>query len=335
MAGQALEPNLSAAYYFGQPLARADVHWQVSAAPFTFTWPTDSTFRFGDTDWRASGLISPAPNAPRAEGKGLTAADGMMTLSVPTGLARDEASQRFTIEATVTDPDQRQVSNRTSVVVHKAGLYLGLKPTSFVQQAGRAASVELVALDLQGRPRPGVEIHGQVLRRRWLSVRERDRMGELHWISQPEDTPVSEFDAQSGPDGRGSFSFTPAEGGEYRLIVETPDELGNVAHSAISVYVAGAGFVPWRINDDNRLEPRADKALYQPGDVAHVIVPAPVADAAALITVERGKVLSHTIKQLGSNSTVLDIPIGAEHIPNAYVSVVMFSSGQSPTIWEG
>src|SRR5262249_5371437 len=151
-----------------------------------------------------------------------------------------------------------------------------------------------------------------------LSVRERDSQGELHWVSRPEDTPVSEFDARSSSDGRGTFAFTPADGGEYRLVVEAPDQLGHTAHSAISVWVAGPGFAPWRITDDGRLELQADKPVYQPGEVAHVIVPAPVADATALVTVERGKLISHSVHGLTGNSAVLDIPIGDEHVPNAF-----------------
>ena len=335
VTGQPLSPALHAAYYFGQALGHADVHWQVSAEPFTFNWQMDSTFRFGDLDARSPRSVTSAPNAPRTEGKGSTAADGRLSFAVPSALKQDEASQRFTIEASVTDADRRQVSNRSSVVVHRAGLYLGLKPASFVTQSGRAETVELVTLDVHGQPLPGIQVHGQVLRRRWLSMRERDALGELHWISRPEDTPIGELEAQSGTDGRGSFNFTPPEGGEYRVIVEAPDNVGNLARTAISVYVAGVGYVPWRINDDNRLELQADKALYEPGDVAHVIVPAPIANATALITVERGKILSHSIKQLGSNSTVLAIPVGDEHIPNAYVSVVLFGGGKSPTLLTG
>jgi uncharacterized protein YfaS (alpha-2-macroglobulin family) len=281
--------------------------------------------------------VTPATNASRSEGKGTTTDAGSMLFQVPTQLAQAEDSQRFSIEATVSDASHRDVSNRTSVVVHKAGLYLGLKPTTFVGQAGRVQQIEFVALDVQGQARPGVAVQGQVQRRRWMSVRERDAQGELHWISRPEDSLVSEFEAHTGADGRGNFSFTPAltEGGEYRLVVEAADGSGHVSRSSTSVWVAGPGFVPWRINDDGRLELQADKREYQPGDVAHVIVPAPVADATALITVERGKLISHTVQVLAGNSSVLDIPIGQEHVPNAYVSVLLFSGGQSPTLWTG
>jgi uncharacterized protein YfaS (alpha-2-macroglobulin family) len=339
IAGQLLNTSLHAAYYFGQPLAAAAVHWQVSAEPFSFSWPSDPTFRFGDLDQNqrvlAGRVVPRAANAPRAEGKGTTDADGALMVQIPTDLSHDLSSQRFTIEATVTDPDHAEVSNRASVVVHKAGLYVGLKPTSFVAQAGKRQSLELVTLDTEGGPRPNVNLHAQVVRRRWLSVRERDAQGGLRWISRAQDSLAGEFDAHSGADGRGAFDFTPDDGGQYRLIVEAPDAAGNVARTALDVWAAGPGFIPWRITDDARLELQADKPTYRPGETAHVIVPAPVADALALITVERGKLISHSVKRLDGNSAVLDIPIGTEHVPNAYVSVVLFGGGQSPTLLNG
>ena len=335
VAGPALDASVRAAYYFGQPLANASVRWQVSAELFSFQWPSDPTFRFGDADQQTTTTPSRPEHAARAEGSGHTGRDGGFGFQVPTDLSQDLASQRFTIEATITDPDHGEVSNRQSVVVHKARLNIGLKPTTFVGQAARPQTIELVTLDTQGGALADTVVHGQILRRRWLSVRERDAQGELHWTSRPEDTPVDTVDARTGADGRGSFTFTPSEGGAYRLIVEAPDAAGNIAHSAIGVWVAGPGFIPWRINDDGRLELQADKSAYQPGDTAHVIVPAPIADATALVTVERGKLISHSVHQLSGNSAVLDIPIGAEHVPNAYVSVVLFGGGPAPTLYSG
>ncbi len=335
VAGQSLDTSLRAAYYFGQPLANSAVHWQVSAEPFAFQWHDDQAFRFGDADQPALRTQVRPVNAPRAEGAGKTRSDGSFAFQVPTDLGQDVASQRFTIEATVTDPDHGEVSNRQSVVVHKAGLYLGLKPSTSVSQADRPQTVELVTLDTQGGVRADVAVHGQILRRRWLNVRQRDAQGELHWTSRPEDTPIDTFETRSGADGRGTFTFTPSKGGAYQLIVEAPDAVGNVARTAIGVWVAGPGFIPWRVNDDGRLELQADKPAYQPGDTAHIMVPAPIADATALVTVERGKLISHAVRQLSGNSAVLDIPIGAEHVPNAFVSVVLFGGGQAPALFSG
>ena len=78
----------------------------------------------------------------------------------------------------------------------------------------------------------------------------------------------------------------------------------------------------WRFENNNRLDLKADKTTYKPGDVAHVLVPSPYADATALVTIERGRVISRKVMQVGS-STVLDVPVEKSYYPNVYVAVVL------------
>ena len=335
VSGDSIAASLQASYYFGQPLAGADVHWRITSQPFIFHWQLDPTFHFGDTDLAYPERVTPLSNASRTEGTGTTTAGGSLTFQVPTSLHADEGSQQFTLEATATDDQKSEVSQRTQIVVHNANLYIGLKPKTFVAQAGQPQTIEFVALNPQAQPQAGTGVHVQVVRRRWTSVRERDAQGELHWISRPQDTPVADLAATAADDGRGSFSFTPSDGGQYRFIAEAADVNGHTARSATDLWVSAPGVVPWRVADDGRLELQADKPEYQPGETAHVLVPAPVADATALISIERGKLLSQRVQHLSGNSTVLDIPIDGDDVPNVYVSVLLFGSGSSPSLWTG
>jgi alpha-2-macroglobulin len=334
VTGDSLTAGLQSAYYFGMPVANAAVHWRVSSSPEFFVWPADRTFRFGDSDpWH--GYPGEPPAAPRTEGMSTTGADGRATFGMPTDLSKDANSQRFTIEATITDPDHSEVSNRTTVVVHKADLYLGLKPKSFVATVGSPVELELVALDRDAIVRTEQLIQVHVLRRRWVSVRERTPDGVLRWQSRADDMPITTLDAQTDAQGRAQVAFTPDVGGEYRIVAEGADAGGRAAHSALSVWVSGPGSISWHVAADNRLELQADKTTYVAGEVAHVIVPSPVTDGLALISLERGKIISHQIKRLVGNSSVLDIPIEADHLPNVYVSVSLFKAGQAPTMFNG
>jgi len=335
IAGDPLKQSIRAAYYFGMPVANAEVHWQVSATPFAFTWPADPRFQFGDTDGMRRGQQAPALDAPRSEGKGATDGDGRFTIDVPSNVDQDSTSQRFTIEATVTDSDRGEVSNRASVVVHKADVYLGLKPRTYVGSAGRPQRIELIALDRDGQPVPDVAVQARIVKRRWINVRERTPAGELRWLSRPEDEPVDGSDLRSGADGRTDLVFTPSDGGEYRVVVEGTDAAGKLAHTALSVWVTAPGVAPWRIAEDSKLELQADATGYSPGDVAHVIVPSPVADATALVSIERGNLISHHVQRLTGNSGVLDIPIEDGYAPNVFVSVALFKSGESARLLTG
>lgn len=336
VSGDPLSAGVKAAYYFGAGMAHAPVRWRVSAVPFQFTWKEDPSFRFGDPE-QATGAQTTrtAPDTPRAEGEGTTDATGAASFSVPTDVSREGASQRFTIESTVTGPDREEVSSSSVAVVHAATIYLGLKPTSFVAQAGQPASVALVALDPQGQSRPGVAVHVQVLRRTWLSVRVRDAEGELQWTNQPKDTLEDSLDVMADDGGRATLTFSPQAGGEYRIVAEATDESGHVAHSATSLWVSSSAYVPWQQTDDSSLRLQADKDQYQPGDVARIMVQAPVADALALVTVERGTIMSRSVQPLVGNSAVLEIPLAEQDIPNTYVSVTIFEGGDAPVLRTG
>jgi hypothetical protein len=82
--------------------------------------------------------------------------------------------------------------------------------------------------------------------------------------------------------------------------------------------------VSWRRSNDDRVTLISDKTSYEVGETAQILIPSPYPDEQwALVTVERGGVLSQQVLLLPSNSTVLPIPITENDVPNIYVSVVL------------
>ena len=80
----------------------------------------------------------------------------------------------------------------------------------------------------------------------------------------------------------------------------------------------------WRQENNDRIKLVADKDEYDVGDTAEVLIPSPYqGEVKALVTVERGRVISHQVIDLDTNSEVLRLPITADLIPNAYVSVII------------
>ena len=101
--------------------------------------------------------------------------------------------------------------------------------------------------------------------------------------------------------------------------------------SSLFVWVAGAGYVSWRRENNDRFSLIADKTSYKPGETADILIPSPFTKPHwALITVERGGVLSHEVRKIDGNSSVYHLPITAAHVPNVYVTVTLFSSPDTP-----
>lgn len=81
-------------------------------------------------------------------------------------------------------------------------------------------------------------------------------------------------------------------------------------------------FGPPRQETDRR-DLVADQPRYEPGDTARILVKSPFPEAEAVLTVEREGVLSSRRVKLTCAATTLDVPIGEEHVPNVFASVVL------------
>ena len=90
------------------------------------------------------------------------------------------------------------------------------------------------------------------------------------------------------------------------------------------VWVAGPGQAVWPQLDDNQLNLVADKEEYQPGDTASIFIPNPFEGTVkALVSVERGLVISHQILDIEDSGYTLTVPLTDESAPNVYVSVTL------------
>ncbi|HHN93553.1 MAG TPA: alpha-2-macroglobulin, partial [Anaerolineae bacterium] len=119
----------------------------------------------------------------------------------------------------------------------------------------------------------------------------------------------------------GVITFTPEEGGSYRIIVSAAD---GSARSATFIWVSGRDYVSWRRSDSPRISLISDKVSYEPGETAEILIPSPFAgEQWAWVTVERGHLLRQEVIRLESNSAVYRLPITAEDAPNIFVSVLI------------
>ncbi|HMO57659.1 MAG TPA: alpha-2-macroglobulin family protein, partial [Roseiflexaceae bacterium] len=127
--------------------------------------------------------------------------------------------------------------------------------------------------------------------------------------------------------GAAVVRFTPTEGGSYRVLARTIDGGGREVRSSIFLWVFGASDISWGRDNNDRIDLIADRTRYTPGETASILIPSPFQGPHwALITIERGHIISHEVRQVSSNSIVYQLPISADHAPNVYVSVTLFSA---------
>jgi len=332
-AGQPTQADVEVRYFFGGPVAGANVEWNVLSAPYRFEPAQFGRYDFTDEGdpWLCRWCWWQEPPAPDVvlSGSGTTGADGRITIGLPTEVMT--GGKRLTVEATVYGRDGQVISGRADVVVHKGEFYVGLAPQQYVGKAGEELGVDVVTVDWAGERWPDQALEVEVYRREWVNTFVEDKLGGGTWEWETVDTLVYTGTLSTGADAEGIVTFTPAEGGSYRVAVgeRTPPtppiggDKGGV-RSSTWVWVSGDEYVSWRRENNDRLTLISDKSTYVPGETAEVLIPSPFAgEQWAWITVERGGILQQEIVRLESNSTVYRLPITTGHVPNVYVSVVI------------
>ncbi|HEX9370271.1 MAG TPA: Ig-like domain-containing protein, partial [Roseiflexaceae bacterium] len=325
--GDTLELGVTARYFSGGAVANAPVHWRLLANPLYFAPESAPGYSFEDLDdayaWYRWDSSQQSPGGEMvAEGTTQTDAQGNLGVRLPATLGKDGHSRVLTLDVEVTDVDGQVIAAQGRVDVHAGAFYVGLRPEQYVVRAGQPQTVAIVTLDPQGQPAGGRKLSVGIYKRVWNSVRQQGADGQMYWTSSYSDTLVETSAAATDAQGRGSVTFTPKEGGEYRIGAEGRDGGGHLVKSSAYTWVYG-GEVFWGVDDTNRVDLIADKQSYRPGDTASILVAAPYPGMRALMTIERGSVIDYKLLTLQGTTQLLEVPIDAGYAPNVYVSVVL------------
>lgn len=316
---------VDSSYFFGGSVSNADVEYSVQAEPYFFEYDGPGFYDFYDIDADAGpGEFYGFFSEQIASGSGTTNADGTFLIELPADLEDATQSQTWTVEATVRDESGLTVSGRAEVIVHKGMIYIGARPTDYVGVAGQESEIEIVAVDWDSQPIANQTIDVEVVERRWNNVQEEDEAGRTIWTWEVEEIPLTTGTVTTDDRGRVLYTFTPPTGGIYKVKIQTRDEAGNEVIAATTLWVAGQDYVSWRQQNSNRVDLIADQSDYNIGDTAEILITSPFqGEVEALITVERGSVLTAEQITMDSNSDVYELPITEDYAPNIFVSVMI------------
>ena len=332
--GDVITATVSGEFFFGGPVSNAAVAWTAFSEDAFFSYSgdiTDRWYSFNDfTGWDPT--VQGLYGGVVASGEGKTGADGTYTFQVPADISDKTASQRFSIDVRVTDLNNQETAKNTSVIVHKGLVYPGVAPRGYVSLVGQPADVDLLTVDWASQPVPDQELTIVVSQAEWLSVQKQADDGRFYWTSEVKETPILTDTVTTDSRGEAVFTWTPDSGGQYKINATVVDELGNAVRSAAFTWVSSGqqgAYVPWRVENNDRIELVADQKLYQVGDTAKVLVPHPYeGPVEALVTIERGQIIETQQITLNGNSETIEIPIVEDYVPNVFVSVVIVKGGE-------
>ncbi|NDJ75176.1 MAG: SH3 domain-containing protein, partial [Chloroflexi bacterium] len=327
--GDEIEVLVDSRYFFGGPVSNATVTYSVLSRDYYFRYTGDEpgywSFEDNNYDFFAPEYYGPYGEVV-AEGEAQTDSQGMFIIRLDADLGELTESQTYTIEANVVDESDQLVAGRAQVIVHKGLNYVGLQPENYVGRAERENGVRIMVVDWDSEPVAGQEVEYEVVERRWFSVQEEDDFGRTVWTWEVEEVPLEGASGTFTTDdnGMGRIAFTPPAGGVYKAYATITDANGNTIRASTFLWVSGRNFVNWRQENSNRVQLITDKDEYNVGDTAEILIPSPwQGDSYALITVERGDILTTEVVHLETNSTIYELEILPEFAPNIFVSVML------------
>ena len=327
---------VDANYYAGGPLADAPVRWRVTTSdagysppgwdPFTFgvwtPWWYASDFAYADTSFAGSDVsICCGPTADPTDVEEWTAttdASGHHFLQIDftdSEGARPDLPKTVSAEASVTDVNRQEWASTTSVLVHPAQLYVGLRDTSTFVRSGEPLDVDVVVTDIEGNAVAGRSVEV-------VAVRLESSYVNGEWTETELDpqtcTVVSAIDPTP-------CSFLTTTAGTYEVRSVVTDDAGGSNRTELTRWVTGPDASPDRSVSQESIQLIPADESVAVGTSAEVLVRSPVAGE-GLATITHGSDLTTQRFTAADGTAVLTFPITEADVPSFHVSVEIVGS---------
>lgn len=314
VVGGSARVEVRAAYFAGGGLPGAPVSWTVQSAPAWFTPPGWGAWRFGVQPEYRYGAPREVPVVRTFQGT--TDADGRHAVRIDFDRADPPTAQTLQLSATVVDVNRQPWTAEGQMLVHPAGVYVGLRTERSWIEAGKPIDLGVMVVDRDGKPVAGRPVQLLAERLEW-------RNGEGGWSQVVVDS--ARCAVVSGPNPGACTFPTGTAGGTYRITADVTDEQGRPSRTRITTWAWGR--TPWtqgpgqEQNAERVVRLVPDREEYAPGDTARILVQLPFWPARGLLTVRREGIV-RTIPIASDGPTVaVSVPVQDADIPNVHVQV--------------
>lgn len=354
--GEPFEATVTATYYAGTPVRGGTLQYKVVRTKRSDRWlpprPWDWLYGRGygwlgqeapwRSDWRRWGCFGPAPFwLPRAQGPPEIVAEGEATLDdegvfrlpIDTKLAAERHphdDHEYQITATVTDAGRRTISGEGKVLAARKPLEVTVWLDRGFYDVGGTATAYVSVRRPDGKPVAGA---GELL---LLKVDppespspDEENAAEL---VDPNETQVQSWQLATDAAGAAEMKLKASEPGRYRLVyrseaADKPVEGGQL------FTIRGPGFDGGGFRYAS-LELVPDKSEYEPGDTVRLLVNTDHRDASVSLFVRpvNGVYETPRVLRLEGKSTVIELPVTPNDLPNFYLEAITVADGQVHTV---
>lgn len=312
---------LTATYYAGGRVEGRPVAWRVTQFPYVWQPKGLEGFLFSSDARFSSNRRFDSTAAVKKE----SVTDGEGTASIELDPTAEPTAQprTYVVEATVTGADDQTVT-ATRRVTALPPFVLGLKIPRFLEKAV-SVRPEWVALGVDDKPLPGVEVTARLLHRQWHSVLKAGDFsdGVAKYVTDVVDEKVAEVKLKSGG-APGSFDFALPASGVFLVELEAKDRIGRSQTVTVDFYAGGRSATSWPKPANQVFQVSADKGKYLPGETANFILQSPFQKALALAVVETPTGNRYSFVQVEGGSAFFPLKIETGWVPKLPVHFVLY-----------
>ncbi len=302
LQGEPLTATIQADYYFGSPVADAEIEWTAHRAPdWSWAWWDWYYEWYEDENYLADRWIG----SEETNGKGRTDKDGRLVVTFASQKHAEDSV--YTVTATATDLSRRQVTGAGTAKAVRSDIALTAAPTRWVQRAGERVTLKIRAT-AGDAPARDTDVTLKVNRRSWKK-------------DEPQDAAVFEGSTKTDANGLAEISFVPVEAGYLRAVASAKDARGNETTAEAWVWVAsdaweGSG------GGTETVEILPDKKTYKPGDTASVLITTTQKNLTCLVTLESRSIYHQEVVRFKGHAKLVELKLDRpEYAPTVHVCV--------------
>ena len=318
LQGETMQVTIDARYFFGEPVANAQVKYRVYHSPH-YWWDTDDGGDEGPAMDAGDGGEDNSLGydaAQQSEQTGKLDANGKLTISVPTQYVADlkrPADQDYTLEAAVTDQANREITGRGRFLATRGTFRIQVEPASYAIRVGETARLNVTAVDYDNHP-VQTRVHLQLITHKYANGATQSIRGA-----------ATDVTTDANGHAQGAIRVQTAGSTEVEASATTPEQ--RTVFNSTFLWVMGGNEEGWG-GQSQAVRIVTDKKSYAPGDTARISILSNVDSFHALVittgdTVEFRKVIFSPGKSL-----TFDLPITTDAQPNLDVSVAFIRNDQ-------
>lgn len=334
-AGQKTNFSIDAKYFFGAPVANAEVKYYIYRSRY-YAWnygETDSEDTdASEEDEYASYYRGGDEMIQESEGKLDARGHLSVELDVPQPDENDTNDYSYRLDAQVTDSARRTIDGTGSFVATRGNVIANAEPDRYVYNKGEVAKIRVSTSDYEGRP-VSARVQLKIVERTWT---RKEKKADDEEYSYPEyemhEREIASGEVQTDAQGLASYDYTTTENGNLSIKTIVDEAGKKVASIGGYLWVTDNSY-PWSDSsyyseDYNSIKLVPDKKSYRAGETAHVLAILPTDNAHLLVTTELNTVMSLQHINSPGRSIMLDVPIQSNYAPNVFLNVSYVKNGE-------